>query len=866
MPLNFSAFGPQEPQKKSGLDFSAFGTTETPEQEVEETSPSLLKRASGLVPQPVKTTVNTVLDVLGRPGAATAGAVDALVQHEPVLPRIAQNLAGDRRDNFDQVLEHAGAPDERWRHTLGFAADVVADPLNLVGVGEVGKLAKLAKLDKGAAAAAKLVPEGVKTTGKAIVDALGDKFVPRYGMKLKDEDMALLNSVGRNITDPEEAREALRAFQKERSTVPTRVEKQIIERYKGTTPEFRKDVLEGMDHGAGRTPDVDTKVLEQTKVNDDLFNREVDAMVMKEGNYRPDYAPADYSRTKGPNKGVVQNPQSALNARNRHARGRLDKEMTIEEHIANGAEPDVALAQLTREINSGKAALTGEFIQDSTKKFGLPVSMAPDNWEVLKNIPMESTLGKFTSDIAFPSYIAKQLNRVVEKPREATILGKMYDQALKIWRTQATVLRPGFHSTNLQGNMFNGAYLAGALNPARYVEAATWEKIRQAADPAVKIGRYSVQEVDDFMNKMGVGGAGHSFTSELVEDGADKVLMAKLAGQDLSKNPLKHPVRFAKEVGGTIEDFSKRALFFDRLHKGDSLEQAAKTVDKYLFDYQDLTDFEKRVVRRVIPFYTWMRKNVPLQVEGVLTQPGKYAAVGKLKNDIEDGNRERGTDVPEALRPGYLQEANAIQLPRGDSSEAAKFWSQYLPLQDLNKVPIPGGSTPLDAARDVASGLEPISKGLTELITNKSLFFNRPVYDEKLGVLGDKQKVNDLLDLLPESLKRQLFTETAAKDGSPEFQTPALVRYLASQFPLVESTGKAAKSITQPEDVSNPYNWLSPVAGVRVTERNAQQQRSDKRGAIANARETARRTRQQERKPTKKAKVDSLFERYQEGK
>jgi hypothetical protein len=151
----------------------------------------------------------------------------------------------------------------------------------------------------------------------------------------------------------------------------------------------------------------------------------------------------------------------------------------------------------------------------------------------LKNIPMESVLGKFTSDIAFPAYIAKQLDRVVAKPAESTILGQMYDKALKVWRTQATVLRPGFHSTNLQGNMFNGAYLAGMLNPKRFLEAATWDKIKSGANAVgQKIGNYTIPEVDQFMERFGVGGAGHSFTNELMEDGADKVLLAKLEGQE----------------------------------------------------------------------------------------------------------------------------------------------------------------------------------------------------------------------------------------------------------------------------------------------------------------------------------------------
>jgi hypothetical protein len=296
------------PSARSGRQsiFDLAGQSEEPTPD----EPGLLSRVARGIPQPVKTTVGTVLDVLGRPGAATAGAVDAVVQGENPLSRIGQNLTGKRRDTFDEVLEHSGMKDSIGRNVLGFAGDVVLDPLNLVGVGELGKVAKLAKLDTVGAKALELVPEGVKTFGTAVKDALGEKFIPRYGMDLKAPDVERLNAIGRDVKSPDEAAEALRQFQKERSTIPTRVEKDIIERYKGTDPEFRQGRARGHGCRRGQDPEVDAKVLEQSKKNDELFNREVDAGVQKEQNYRSDYAPADYSRSKSPQKG--DDDQSAL--------------------------------------------------------------------------------------------------------------------------------------------------------------------------------------------------------------------------------------------------------------------------------------------------------------------------------------------------------------------------------------------------------------------------------------------------------------------------------------------------------------------------------------------------------------------------
>src|SRR5690606_4529939 len=114
--------------------------------------------------------------------------------------------------------------------------------------------------------------------------------------------------------------------------------------------------------------------------------------------------------------------------------------------------------------------------------------------------------------------------------------------------------------------------------------------------------------------------------------------------------------------------------------------------------------------------------------------------------------------------------------------------------------------------------------------------------------------------LLPEPAQRLLFTEVA-KGGGSEMQTPAIVRYLISQFPLVEGVGKAAHSITRPEDAANPHNWMSPTLGIRVTERTPQEVNQDKRRS---RRERATSIRKLQRQRPKKAQIKSLYERYQQ--
>jgi hypothetical protein len=43
-------------------------------------------------------------------------------------------------------------------------------------------------------------------------------------------------------------------------------------------------------------------------------------------------------------------------------------------------------------------------------------------------------------------------------------------------------------------------------------------------------------------------------------------------------------------------------------------------------------------MRRLMPFYTFTSRNLPLQAKGIAKHPGKYAAVQKAR---EEGRRDR---------------------------------------------------------------------------------------------------------------------------------------------------------------------------------------------------------------------------------
>jgi hypothetical protein len=182
----------------------------------------------------------------------------------------------------------------------------------------------------------------------------------------------------------------------------------------------------------------------------------------------------------------------------------------------------------------------------------------------------------------------------------------------------------------------------------------------------------------------------------------------------VDKIPEKHQRRIAaykRQVD--VGDMSDEELYAEL--------QAAASVKKYLFDYEDLTPFERDVMKSVIPFYTWMRKNIPLQIESMLTKEmfGKkglwYMAIPKIKNNLE----QMSADFEEVHTPDYFEDMYATRLPVKREGKAMYF-NPNLPFQDLNRM----------SFKDVMSSLSPAFRLPYELGAGTrgwSYFFDRPI-------------------------------------------------------------------------------------------------------------------------------------------
>lgn len=207
--------------------------------------------------------------------------------------------------------------------------------------------------------------------------------------------------------------------------------------------------------------------------------------------------------------------------------------------------------------------------------------------------------------------------------------------------------------------------------------------------------------------------------------------------------------RFGRGLGETVENNARLAHFIYETEKHGNVKQAALNTKKYLFDYDELSNFERDILKRIVPFYTFMRKNLGIHIETLAHDPSKIARADKVRNGIVES---WGAD-PEDAPPPWVLDNMGIPVPRsianflgGESGSAELDLPVTAALETLRgPVQLAEGlisgdtETIAQAAREIASipggGPVELGKGLVELGTGRSAFTGGRGAEGRGGVL-----------------------------------------------------------------------------------------------------------------------------------
>ena len=305
------------------------------------------------------------------------------------------------------------------------------------------------------------------------------------------------------------------------------------------------------------------------------------------------------------------------------------------------------------------------------------------------------------------------------KYKDKNVFLDMYDKALNVFKTMS--LGTGRFVTNSAfGNFFESYMTAGVnlMNPKMVKKYIDFK-----AGKDIKIGKYSATEMKHMMEVFGVNET--QAVNDMVQSDIYKKIkniteptqspLQKLGKKIAPVNPLSEDFVLYKDIirGAQvgIEEFSRFINMATHLEKGQDFATAIKWTNEALFDYSDLSKFERETVKRIIPFYTFMRNNIPLQIKNAGNNVGKTKQLLNIYSELNGMQ----TDKENALRPDYLDEA--VYIGNG------KFLNLPNPINDLNKLLHP---------TEMFSSITPALKVPVELATNTQLYSGTEVtkYDD----------------------------------------------------------------------------------------------------------------------------------------
>jgi len=349
-----------------------------------------------------------------------------------------------------------------------------------------------------------------------------------------------------------------------------------------------------------------------------VFRHKDGKLKTREEAWRDDYVPHYYKNAASEEDAIIH-ANKAIGPDN-PGFNKVRKIESLKDALSKGLDPHVKADEILvkRIATSHKAIARAKYADAVAQEYGQELGS-----NAAKNLAKKSGYSTVDSSyisktMLFPPHIAESF-KVLDKMHSDDALYrsflKTFDTAqnkLKFWQTAAN---PGHHVRNAVGDIWQNFALGGVKNPHRYDQSlhvlTKPETFKMRAGKAMIDGKTLTEQWIE-------RGAKPGFTLgelEMGEKGVFKGIKGKIA------------------VGSEKrEEFTRMANFIEQFKKfGKDLDPASKTFTKDLdevgskaaaevrrvnIDYGDVTDFERNVMKRVMPFYC-----VPVD-HRILTQQG----------------------------------------------------------------------------------------------------------------------------------------------------------------------------------------------------------------------------------------------------
>lgn len=705
--------------------------------------------------------LSRTFDVLSRGQYASAEAARRVLSDKQFTPGdisgyvsgAVAGLTGKKKTSYSDVLEEAGVKNKVVRGVAGFAGDILLDPTTYVGVGlvksvgvkaagaagvklakssvkeaqAVGRAAKAAKLAEAAKTGKKITKETLKKTeeearddylvqvaskgqreagqaaerGRLELRLLGRPVGGRAAQHTGEAVYKALGTPGRKFAKTEPGKHLGVLFQTKKAFPGLADAKSIAENYHGVQ----------FENNLGR--------LKQSLKGTKKSERELVLRHMTEGTL---------SNVQDPRiRQVADTVQEQIAEINAHRKG-LGIEEPVDLLTQAGKHKDIADALAHEWHFVHREAARRSILDQAVQQFGVEIGPKSAIKKLADKGFVRKPMVAGIDNWHFDSEVADGLERMFKQfQREDSVnwLLKTFDRVQGGWKGAVTLPNPAFHMRNMLGDMWNN-HLAGVTNPRYYTMAL--KHVTGQGKVKFKAGKHIVDDVE-----LKALYDGNGLRSGFLQQETEIIPRAV-------ESPRAALVAQIRRASAAREDLSRTAHFIHALKRearktgdlNEAARKAAESVKKYLFDYRELTPFEKGAMKRAVPFYTWMRKNVPLQLEMFATKPGRVAVAPKGMRAVEtilgtdDDDREPLPGLVNVV-PQWLRDMHPIRTGYQTEDTGETVVAPRLPYSDVQE--FFGDAARGDVrgvARTALNTISPLGRIPIEVATGRSLFTGGP--------------------------------------------------------------------------------------------------------------------------------------------
>lgn len=656
---------------------------------------------------------------------------------------------GGTQRGFKEVAQQAGVENKIAQFGIGFLGDVLLDPSTYFG----GAIAKgVGAVAKGGGELAlktvgKVAPTtetGLRLAGEGLQDALGKAF--KFGYKSSE---GAPSDVLKFLSKKQQAQVDLAASNLARlgtgTLSPEQQKELVLKLAAGKRAEFTareggqtaEEAVKAAQDAAQSSDPLVQKTIEEQGARSKEFAK-IAGIENPYETYFPFLKKDKVEKFVNETRGIQVGSEGYK---------KQFKNLLTDDAI----ELDPAKAFFTREAQIISDKETREFLTDFVGKYGKPLDAFANADEAAKaGFQVIREKGIFGKELGYVGEFDAKLLRdgITPEFQSIDMLAKAtgYDAMTSLFKRAVTGLFPSFHVRNFVSGMIQNYEVlgVGALNPKNI---AAGQKIAYLLAKGEKIpaGKILIAgkptEFSTVMKPFAERFSGDTFYNadfELaLKSGAQLKSLAGTFSKERVAETVKTlglgqeaiPFKVGRAIGQFIEHQQKATAYITALEQGKSIDDALALAEKAGFDYRALTRFESQIMRRLIPFYSFTRKNIELQLATLGENPQRINQILKFfsNNPLEVIGVNSGGPLTEEEKkdlPAFIRESIGIKLE--DTPEGLK---QY----------ISGFGTPIEAFAQLF-GSNPILRAISQ--TNPLL--KTPI---ELGIGKDSFRQRDLKDV-----------------------------------------------------------------------------------------------------------------------